>query len=260
MYTIEVQNARGKVLARAEGHADARLVYKGKYKDGDRLVFGSDGVRAKVSVHQAVASAIVFLPEKGFTFAVPFGDAMNGYPPQAFAGDAHTAVIGGVEEMEAAAYRSVGLNPFDQRGEAVCFPHAVANIETRGEAQFWARNVIDGHRFNERHGGWPYHSWGIGGREDAWLKVEFGRPVRADSVALTLRADFPHDAWWEHATVECSDGHVLACPLVKTQDAQRFPLGGRTIEWIMVRDLIKANDPSPFPSLTQLEVFGADIL
>ena len=134
----------------------------------------------------------------------------------------------------------------------------MANVETRGEAQFWARNAIDGLLFNDKHGNWPYHSWGIGERRDAWLRVDFGRPVTIDEVALVLRADFPHDAWWERGTLDCSDGFTVELPLVKTAEAQHFSIGRHTVTWVRLRDLVKADDPSPFPALTQLEVFGFD--
>ncbi len=256
MYTITVVSAAGETLARAEGLGDARLIYRGAYQPGDRILFQSENAHAAVLVDQAVAAAPVFLPDKAFSFEIPFGDAANGYPPQAFSGDCHAMTVGPVGGD---ARRNVALNPFDQRGDGCrCFPHASANVETRGEAQFFARNAVDGHRFNESHGGWPYHSWGIGGRADAWIRVDFGRSVTVDEVVLTLRADFPHDAWWTRATLACSDGFALELPLEKTVEAQRFAIGERAVEWVMLRDLIKADVPSIFPALTQFEVYGRE--
>lgn len=258
MFTIEVQNAHGDVLARAEGQGDARLIYTGTYRIGDVIVFTTQDEHASVWVDQAVAQAGVYLPQKQLTFHIPFGDATGGYAPQAFSGDRHAIWVGPLGQDAKRCRRVISCNPIDQRGESGCYPHAMANVETRGEAQFWARNAIDGLLFNDKHGNWPYHSWGIGERRDAWLRIDFGRPVTIDEVALVLRADFPHDAWWERGTLDCSDGFTVDLPLVKTAEAQHFPIGEHTVTWVRLRDLVKANDPSPFPALTQLEVFGFD--
>ena len=88
------------------------------------------------------------------------------------------------------------------------FPHASANVETRGESVFAARNAIDGVTANRSHGSWPYESWGINKRQDAEMLLEFGCPVDCDRVVLWTRADFPHDNWWIQARLTFSDGSV----------------------------------------------------
>lgn len=258
MYIIEIHNEAGDVLARATGEADARMIYLGEYRAGDAIVFTAPDHHATVAVDQVVYPAQVYLPQHTFAFHVPFGDAKNGYAPSAFGGEKHAISIGPTQVVPGEARRIISQNPADQRGVSGCYPHAVANVETRGEAQFWARNAIDGVRFNDRHGSWPYHSWGIGERRDAWLRIEFGRPVTIDAVALTLRADFPHDAWWERGTLDCSDGYSVDLSLIKTAEPQLFDIGEHTVTWVRLRDLVKADDPSPFPALTQLEVYGRD--
>ncbi len=32
----------------------------------------------------------------------------------------------------------------------------------------------------------------------------------------------------------------------------------KNISWIRLKDLIKSEDPSPFPALTQIEVYGTE--
>ncbi len=146
----------------------------------------------------------------------------------------------------------------DCHGNSSLFPHASANVETRGEAVFAARNAIDGEVANDDHGYWPYTSWGINRDPDAALTLDFGRPVRIDELALTLRADFPHDAWWQQATVSFPDGHHEVLTLRKTPARQRFPIAPRITTSLVLHRLIKADDPSPFPALTRIEAFGAD--
>jgi hypothetical protein len=114
-------------------------------------------------------------------------------------------------------------------------------------------------RHSDYHGEWPFQSWGIGAREDAWCLLDFGREVTIDEMALTLRADFPHDSWWTHATVTFSDGSVEKLNFIKTDKAQTFHISSREVEWLTFGTLIKAEDESPFPALSQLEVYGRDV-
>ena len=138
------------------------------------------------------------------------------------------------------------------------YPHVLANAETKGPIAplFAARNVIDGLLANSSHWPWPYTSWGIDQREDAEITVEFGRPVDMDELRLTTRADFPHDSWWVQATVTFSDGTSERVPLDKRAEPQTFPIKRSGITWLKVGKLVKADDPSPFPALTQIEIFG----
>ena len=171
----------------------------------------------------------------------------------------HIILAKPVPESELSGYRILSRNPADLRGSTDFFPHCTANVETRNEACFCARNVIDGIRMNTFHGEWPFQSWGIGAREDAWCRLDLGRPVIADRMALTLRADFPHDAYWTSGHVVLSDGTDLSFDLRKTGDRQWIDLGKRKISWLRLERLIKSFDPSAFPALTQWEVFGRDI-
>ena len=75
---------------------------------------------------------------------------------------------------------------------------------------------------------------------------------------MRSRADFPHDNWWVNATVEFSDGTSMLLDLKKTDVSQEFTFEEKTISWLVLKDLIKADDPSPFPALTQIEVFGIE--
>ena len=71
-------------------------------------------------------------------------------------------------------------------------------------------------------------------------------------------ASFPHDNWWVKGTVEFSDGSSMVLDLEKTDGAQEFTFSEKKISWLVLKDLIKADDPSPFPALTQIEVFGTE--
>ena len=162
------------------------------------------------------------------------------------------------EEDEIAEYRNLTVNVNDLHDAVNCYPHASANVETRGESVFAARNAIDGVLENHGHGSWPYASWGINRDPNAEMRIDFGRKVTVDCLKIYLRADFPHDSWWTKATVTFSDGSVEVLDLVKYDRAQTFHIAPREVEWLTFGTLIKAEDESPFPALTQLEAYGRD--
>ena len=55
------------------------------------------------------------------------------------------------------------------------------------------------------------------------------------------------------------DGSDIAFDLWKTGDRQWIPLGNKKISWLRLERLIKSDDPSAFPALTQLELIGKDL-
>lgn len=79
-----------------------------------------------------------------------------------------------------------------------------------------------------------------------------------DAMALILRADFPHDAYWVSGHVVLSDGAEVAFDLQKTGERQIIPLGKHTVRWMRLERMQKSNDPSAFPALTEWEVYGCD--
>ena len=258
MLNITLLNAAGDMLCTAAGESRAHILYNGAYEPGMSLAFQAEGRFLWVQVDTAMAPALVYLPEGRFVYRIPQGEARAAYPPQAFSGDTHLIRARHALPEEVSARRNLALNPADQRGDSLAFPHAYANVETRDEAGFAARNAIDGCLENTGHGAWPYQSWGIGAREDAWCQLDFGRPVRVDTAALVLRADFPHDAYWTRAELLLSDGARIAFPLEKTGEKQFIPLGTHTVTWMRLENLVKSDDPSAFPALIEWEVYGAE--
>lgn len=248
----------GEVLAEACAMKEAQLLYRGEYIPGDELLFETDYEYAVVQVDQAVAPAHVYLPGRSFSYRLPLaGDNLIIYAPGAFKGGMHLCSI---RPDTARGYRNLACNPADQRGDVTCYPHATANVETRNESCFCARNVIDGEHIADGHGEWPYGSWGIGARTDAELTLDFGREVVVDRMVLYLRADFPHDAYWIHGSVLLDDGCEIDFPLEGIDGPQEISLGGiHRIRTLKLYKLIKCDNPSAFPSLRQLEVYGKDI-
>ena len=258
MITITARDAGGAVLARASHDSEALLCFDRDYAEGDTIEIAADAKHLWVQPDVSILPGEVFLHEGRMTWRVPAGEHRLAYRPGAFTEPRHIVSARAMTDEEAWAERCVSRNPADLRGDTDFYPHCTANVETRNESCFAARNVIDGLRFNTFHGEWPFESWGIGAREDAWCLLELGRAVRLTSMALTLRADFPHDAYWVRGRVALSDGAVIDFPLKKTGERQFVDLTGHTASWLKLIDLIKSDDPSAFPALRQWEVFGRD--
>ena len=255
---IVLKNGEGQEIASCEAVHSAQMAIERAYLPGDCFeVSGADHLM--VQMDQCLTQGEIYTPSGCFTYRIPFGSERTAYPPFAFEGERHIIRVREMEKEERMAERAISSNPHDLRGNTDFYPHATANVETRGEADFAARNVIDGLSVNHSHGSWPYGSWGIGTKQDAALTIDFGRPVRASRVRVLLRADFPHDSWWESCDLVFSDGSKEHMHLEKTDTFQDIPVD-KTISWIRMENLRKADDPSPFPSLRQLEVIGRDIL
>ena len=260
MIRIEYQNARGEVLAATEHPSEALLCVRTDGAEGDSVVITTEkGAHLWAQMDAAMMPGEVYLPEGHMRWIVPAGEGRRAYSPALFVPGRHVVSARAMTPDECAARRNLACNPADLRGDTDFFPHCTANVETRGESVFAARNVIDGFRHNISHGDWPYQSWGIGAREDAWCLLDLGREVDIDEMALTLRADFPHDAWWVRGQVELSDGFVMDFPLQKTGDRQFIALGRHRVRWLRLQNMVKSDDPSAFPSLIEWEVFGRDL-
>ncbi len=245
--------------AESKGDTDVVLAWDGEYRKGDIIEFS--GIEPDkyyvVKVDSAVDEALVLIKQETVLFTVPFYEKKTSYNPLAFFGNRHVVRIRRAEEYEVLAYRNLALNPFDQHEVSGVYPHASANVETRGEAVFAARNAIDGCICTLSHGEWPYESWGINRQEDAEFTLDFGRKVDFDKIVLYTRADFPHDNWWTSAIFTFSDGSSEKVSMdKKVQEPHVFNISRKGIEWIKLGNLIKADDPSPFPALTQIEVYG----
>lgn len=243
-----------ELLAQKENNGEVNLLFTGAYAPGDEIEFMADTPEIWARVDAAVAPACLYLPNGRFRYRPPLsGDGLDAYAPGAFQGDQHLLSL---RPAEGGEYRNLALNPADQRGSVEAYPHATANVETRDESVFCARNVIDGEHIADGHGHWPWGSWGIGARTDARLTVDFGREVNLDALVLYLRADFPHDAHWVSGVAVFSDGGELAFPLQGVDGPQRVAFKPIRTRWVRLERLVKNDDPSAFPALRQLEAWG----
>lgn len=257
MFYLQIIDKDGNVLKEEKGEARVDLMYDGSYNPGDKITLKADKypVDIVLSVDDALGTSVNMLTGD-FVYEIPFDEKKTSYSPKTFSGSRHYIYARIAYEHEVYQYKNLSVNVNDQHGDTHLFPHASANVETRGEAVFAARNAIDGVCENRSHGEWPYESWGINRRDDAAMKIDFGREVETDRIILYTRADFPHDNWWVSVTFSFSDGSKLVSKLEKSYAPHVIDFDKKQIEWVEISELIKADDPSPFPALTQMEVYG----
>ena len=254
---LKVLDKNGKTICVSSGEDCVSLVCTAEYTEGDRIVLETSekNIHVMLQVDDAMGPAFVYITDN-VSYQIPFGEKRICYSPKVFYGSRHYLYARIAREDEIKAYRNLALNVCDQHGETNCYPHAQANVETRGESVFAARNAIDGVCENRSHGEWPYESWGIIMREDAQMSVDFGHEVETDKIVLYTRSDFPHDNWWKQVTLTFSDGTSIKWDLEKSSLPHILEFEKKRVTWVRLGNLIKADDPSPFPALSQIEVYG----
>ncbi|MBP0963074.1 MAG: carbohydrate-binding protein [Oscillospiraceae bacterium] len=258
VFTIKVVDELGNIKAQDSAEEIASLVYKGDYAPGDHILVETSekNIYVWLQVDDVLGRELVYLTDNT-SYRVPFEEKKDNINPIAFTGELHYLYVRQALDEEVYSYRNQARNVCDQHDIKNLYPHAFANVETRGEATFFACNAIDGMWENRSHGKWPYQSWGINRQEDAEITVDFGRLIETDKVVIFTRADFPHDNWWTQVTVSFSDGTSIDWKLEdKFRFAQTLQFEKKCISWIKLSNLIKADDPSPFPALSQIEVYG----
>ena len=260
MLSLKVINKNERTVAWARGEEEVNLMVAREYEEGDRILLEISGEKEYVWVQldDAFGKNLVYLTGN-FNYNIPFGERRINISPKVFSGDKHLISVRRAKDFEIKSYRNLALNVNDNHENTSCFPHAYANVETRGEAVFAAKNAIDGVTANECHGEWPYDSWGINRNPNAEMTLDFGREVEVGRIIIYLRADFPHDNWWKKMTVTFSDGEEKELSLKKTGTGQEFTFEKKKITWLKVSKLIASSEPSPFPALTQIEVYGTDL-
>ena len=258
---LKILDRNMKTLAVERGEDLVNLVFSQEYREGDIIILetAGDGQYVWLQLDDALGRSLVYLTEN-VTYRIPFGEKRINLSPKAFSGNKHLLCARTAQDFEIRAYRNLALNVCDQHEIENLYPHAVANVEARGESVFAAQNAIDGVLVNKCHGEWPYESWGINMQDDAKLRIDFGRKVVVDRIVLYTRADFPHDNWWEQVSFTFSDGSELDMKMKKSSRPHEITFEEKTISWMEMHDMKKSPDSSPFPALTQIEVYGTEAL
>ena len=259
---LSVIAADSSVRWHGECEDEVTLAWRGRYEEGDALLVEADSPEAWLwmQLDICLAPSLVLLRGGRLVYPIPDSARQVAYGKGwAFADERHWARVRAADPRELSSWGNLALNSHDLNlgngKKPHLFPHAETNV-TCDNPQFWARNAIDGICSPSRHGSWPHGSWGIAGRKDAELTIEFGTPVVADELRVWLRADFPHDGWWREATLVLSDGTQTKLSFEKTGERQAFALGGSVVSWLRLEGFVQA-EPG-FPALSQVEVWGTN--
>ena len=134
---------RTKAVGRGEG--EVNLVYSQEYEPEDRIILETSGdpVYLWLQVDDAMGKSLVYVTGN-VTYIVPFGEKRVNISPKAFHGNRHLLCAKTAKEFEVNAYRNLALNVCDQHHMKNCYPHASANVETRGESVFAGRTPLTG--------------------------------------------------------------------------------------------------------------------
>lgn len=261
MLTLSLKN-KETIKQERSREGETYLVFKNyPYQLGDyfELTLSEPNQLVWVQMDAAIEPSLIYVEGTKWRYQVILDEKLGlAYSPNVFKGTRHfvKAWLPTIDEIN--AYRNLAKNPHDQKDDSKGYPHAYANVETRNDSTFFARNAIDGIVANENHGSYPYQSWGINQRADAQITIDFVREVLIDKVALVLRGDYPHDSYWTRVTLELSTGDEYVLDTTNALDRQFFDIPSTVVTSVTLKNLIKHEDDSPFPALTQIEVFGKE--
>ncbi len=247
------------VKAQEEGEESVRLYFNGEYRNRDHIIFSGleKGTYYVINVDSALGEAFVFVDTDIIRYDIPYYESRESYNPIAFSGNRHFVTIRKAFDFEITNRRNLALNPFDQAYFTDVYPHASSNVDEEVITMFKSQNAIDGIVATKNHGEWPYESWSVNRRDDAYLKIDFGRSVDICEIRLYTRADFPHDNYWVSGTFEFSDGSKEKITMEKHIDEPHiFKISKKKVSYLMLKELKKSDEQSPFPALSQIEVYG----
>lgn len=129
---IYVSGQEGQIKAEHSGQNEVVLGWQGEYVPGDVIVmeFTNPGYYA-IRVDDCVDEAMVYMAEKTLRYPVIFDEKKLAHNPKAFSGGRHYLALRPAYLWEL-GYWDLAKNPADQHDVKNCYPHASANVETRG--------------------------------------------------------------------------------------------------------------------------------
>ena len=197
----------------------------------------------KMKVGEGLKETILYLPNGKAFFTLPASSQVSDDVRKEIPIRGTPVWMSPPTYKELSEYRNLALNPYDfQDGVAegdMFYPHITASTECRNELIFRARNAVDGVSDNNKgHGGWKHRSWGPEQEEKPWIRIDFGRPVELDKGVLTLRADFPHDEYWEKGELAFSNSKkTVPIKFKKVVEPQEFKFPKVKTTYVELRNL-----------------------
>ena len=260
---IEFLEANGKTALETTGKGYAILNVPDIYaaKQGVRITLPEGETYVAVCLSSKLGENIVYCPNGVFEYKFPA--KMGNIYPTALDDSKNTVYINNVISAriptadELSEVRNLAENVYDLKGNTTSYPHASTNSVADGEAAHYeARCAIDGFTANSSHGTYPNQSWGPEKSTMAKneITIDFGRTVRAETLEILIRCDFPHDTWFTGADVTFSDGTVEHIDMYKTEDFMVFDLNGRETTSIKLSNFTTAN--GDWAAITEIRVMG----
>lgn len=272
MIKIELKNNQDRLIVGKIGHEKEEQLYIAEgaemavlaikdytYEVGDKIVVSTTELSSYLAVQldETLPLSIIYVAQQTWEYQIPLIESLRKASVEtAFHSKRHHLMVRKAHDFEIKNYQNLSFNSHDQKASSGAYPHASANVETRDDAVFFAKNAIDGKYGNLSHGSYPFASWGINQQKDAALTIEFGRKVEIDWIRLLFRGDYPHDSYWTEVTLEFSDGTQQILATTNDTIFQEIKFPTKVTEFVTLKNLKKAADDSPFPALTQIEVFG----
>lgn len=247
----------------SEGEEMAVLAIKDyEYQLGDKIIveIPDEENYFVVQLDETMAPSLIFIPGEKWEYHIPLKKSVRtASVDTAFLSKRHHLFVRKAYPFEITNYQNLSLNPHDQKHFSGAYPHSMANVETRDEAVFFSKNAIDGKYGNTSHGSYPFGSWGINQQLDAELTLDFGREILTDKIQLMFRGDYPHDSFWKEVTLAFSDGTEMICSTTNSMNFQKIIFQEKRTTTVVLKNMKKNNDESPFPALTQIDVFGRNL-
>ena len=244
------------------GLGSAEMKVSSKYKTGEKIdITLPEGQHylAVTIAKDVLDEAIVYLKNSKFSYTIP--NFSGSYPDELQkSGCVISARVPSKDEL--LERRNIALNPCDLLNAKAVFPHAASNnvYQNNNSPEWLARNAIDGFKQNTGHGTYPLQSWGPDStvKSNDYYKIDFGREVKISSIVLYIRADFPHDAFWDSCVVELSDGSTLDISGIKeTYKKQTFEFDEFTTTSLKFTDLHRSSSSrGDWAAWTEVEVYG----
>jgi len=255
--TCKIKDLDGNIKAEYK-EEQVDVIYEAPYEPGDKAEVIFDSNFVTVTFDESQKESMVYVPEHRLVYEFPYGDELLAYDKGSWEKNSHHIMIREVDEEKACEERELALNSLDKVDNKYYFPHAAASFVTRNEPVFQARNAIDGVIENSLHGVYPYLSWSAGAKMDMDFVLDFGAKVNVKKIIFYLRADFPHDTYWNSLHVIFDDGAKIKVNFEKTAEGQVLELAeSKDTRTMKLCDFTQPETPPSFAALTQIQVIGS---
>lgn len=230
------------------GNGSVELAVSAAYTLGQKIKITVPAEQHFIAVTIAkgvLDESYVYIENGSFEYKIPNFD--RAYPSELKTkGSTISARIPTLEELTKT--HNLALNTCDLVTSTKFFPHATTTNVYNNDAEWQARNVIDGFTQNTGHGTYPLQSWGPKenlSRNDS-ITIDFGHDVLVSEIVISIRADFPHDGYWDTCRVYFSDGTYQELSIKGTAKAQKFTIAvdgeAKATSYVKFKNFEKADD------------------